>query len=101
MRTTENKKLQKLLDQISVPSSSAHFEKTLHQDWRRVVHREVYPSHRMSHVLTLAKSHRRLTAFIVAAAFLASALMGQHVLSSQEEDLRQMDTLSELSLSTL
>jgi hypothetical protein len=101
MRTTENKNMQKLLDQIAVPSPSAHFEKILQQDWRRVVPQEVYPSHRIADVLTLAKSHRRLTAFIAAAAFLASALMVQHVLSSQEEDLRQMDTLSELSLSTL
>jgi hypothetical protein len=45
--------------------------------------------------------HPRLVALIAIVIITASVLLGQHLLTSPEEELHRIDALSELSLSTI
>ena len=99
MRTNSN--LKRVLDQTLIEAPSTHFEQRLHQDWQRIIGSQAHPKRSLSQVLTLAKSRRRIAALLAMMAIMTSILLGQHWLNSQEDDLRQIDTLSELSLSTL
>jgi len=101
MRANDKKHLKKVLDQIEVQESSTHFEQRIYQDWQRAVSMGDQPTDRFSEVLVLARLHPRLVALIAIAIITASVLLGQHLLTSPEEELHRIDALSELSLSTI
>jgi|GEM_PF-430455 len=102
MRSNEKKQLKKIFDQIEVQNPSIHFEQRIYQDWQRVVAKAEKPNHRFSEVLVHAKVHPRMVVFLVIVAIAASILLAQHLLiSSQDDELRRIDALSELSLSTI
>jgi hypothetical protein len=101
MRSNDKKHLKKMLDQIKVQEASTHLEQRIYQGWQRAVANKDQSTFRLSEVLTLAKLHPRLVGLIAIVVISASVLLGQHLLGSQDEDLHQIDALSELSLSTL
>ena len=101
MRSNDKKYLNKALDQIEVQSPSFDFEQRIYQDWQRAVSKGDQPTDRFSEVLVLARLHPRLVALIAIAIITASVLLGQHLLTSPEEELHRIDALSELSLSTI
>jgi len=101
MRSNDKMDLKKVLDQIEVQDSSTHFEQRIYQDWQRTVSNGIHPAHRFSNVLVLARLHPKIVGLIAIVAITASVLLGQHLLTSQDEELHRIDALSELSLSTL
>ncbi|MDH6504947.1 hypothetical protein [Polynucleobacter sphagniphilus] len=101
MRVNDKKHLKKVLDQIEVQEPSTHFEKRIYQDWQRTVAKTEKPNHGLSEVLVLARLHSKIAALIAFVVIAASVLLGQHLLTSPEEELYRIDALSELSLSTI
>lgn len=101
MSSNEKKQFLQVLDQLPVQEPSVYFEQRLHQDWERTILNRVPKKHYLSSAIALAKTHRRVTALLGMVVITASILLSQYALNSQEEDLRQIDTLSELSLSTI
>jgi len=101
MRSNEKKHLKRVLDQIKVQGPSTHFEQRIHQDWQRTVSNVEQPTHRFFNVLVLARLHPRIIGLTAILAITASVLLGQHLLTSEEEELHRIDALSELSLSTI
>jgi hypothetical protein len=101
MRVNDKKHLKKVLDQIEVQEPSTHFEQRIYQDWQRVVLKVDRPTHRFTEVLALARLHPRLAALIAMVVITGSVLLGQHLLTNQDEELHRIDALSELSLSTI
>jgi hypothetical protein len=102
MRSNDKTYLKKALDQIEVQSSSSDFEQRIYQDWQRTVAKADNSSNRFSEVLTLARLHPKAVAFLLILLAAASVLLTQHFLiASQDEELRRIDVLSELSLSTI
>lgn len=59
------------------------------------------PSHAWSDVLALVGTHRKLTLLLTSIALIASVLLAQKLYLDQEEDLNNVDVMSELSLSTI
>ena len=86
---------------ILVQEPSTHFEHRIYQDWQRTVSKKDQLTHRFSNVLVLARLHPRVVGLIAIAVIAASVLLGQHLLTSQDEELHRIDALSELSLSTI
>jgi len=101
MRSNDKMYLKKALDQIEVQDSSPHFEQRIYQDWQRAVSNVEQPTHRFSNALVLARLHPKIVGLIVIIAIAASVLLGQQLLTSQDEELHRIDALSELSLSTI
>ena len=101
MRANDKKHLKKVLDQIEVQEPSTHFEQRIYQDWQRTVAKTEKPNHGLSEVLVLARLHSKIAALIAFVVIAASVLLGQHLLTSPEEELYRIDALSELSLSTI
>ena len=101
MRANDKKHLKKALDQIAVQEPSTHFEQRIYQDWQRTVAKTEKPNHGLSEVLVLARLHSKIAALIAFVVIAASVLLGQHLLTSPEEELYRIDALSELSLSTI
>ncbi|MBU3615577.1 hypothetical protein ICN46_11815 [Polynucleobacter sp. Latsch14-2] len=101
MRANDKKHLKKVLDQIEVQESSTQFEQRIYQDWQRAVSKGDQPTDRFSEVLVLARLHPRLVTLIAIVIITISVLLGQHLLTSPEEELHRIDALSELSLSTI
>ncbi|ANJ00229.1 MULTISPECIES: hypothetical protein [Polynucleobacter] len=102
MRSNDKKYLKKALDQIEVQSSSSDFEQRIYQDWQRTVTKVEKPSNRFSEVLVLLKLHPKRVTFLLIALVITSALLTQKLLvNSQDDELRRIDALSELSLSTI
>ena len=101
MRANDKKHLKKALDQIEVQEPSTHFEQRIYQDWQRTVAKTEKPNHGLSEVLVLARLHSKIAALIAFVVIAASVLLGQHLLTSPEEELYRIDALSELSLSTI
>jgi hypothetical protein len=101
MRSNDKMDLKKVLDQIEVQDSSTHFEQRIYQDWQQTVSNGSQPAHRFSNFLVLARLHPKIVGLIAIVAITASVLLGQHLLTSQDEELHRIDALSELSLSTI
>ena len=101
MRATDKKHLKKVLDRIEVQEPSTQFEQRIYQDWQRAVSKGDQPTDRFSEVLVLARLHPRLVTLIAIVIITISVLLGQHLLTSPEEELHRIDALSELSLSTI
>ncbi len=101
MRSNDKKHLMKVLDQIEVQEPTTNFEQRIYQDWQRTVSKVDRPTHQFSEVLVLARLHPKFVALIGIAVIIASLLLGQHLLTSQDEELHRIDALSELSLSTI
>jgi len=101
MRANDKKHLKKVLDQIKIQEPSTHFEQRIYQDWQRAVSKGDQSRDRFSKVLVLARLHPRLVALIAIVGITAFVLLGQHLLTSPEEELHRIDALSELSLSTI
>ena len=101
MRANDKKHLKKVLDQIEVQESSTHFEQRIYQDWQRTVSNMEQPTYRLSEALALARLHPKIVGLIAVVVITASVLLGQHLLTSQDEELHRIDALSELSLSTI
>ena len=101
MRSNDKMYLKKALDQIEVQDSSPHFEQRIYQDWQRTVSNVEQPTYRISEALALARLHPKIVGLIAVVVITASVLLGQHLLTSEDEELHRIDALSELSLSTL
>ena len=101
MRVNDKKHLKKVLDRIEVLEPSTQFEQRIYQDWQRAVSKGDQPTDRFSEVLVLARLHPRLVTLIAIVIITISVLLGQHLLTSPEEELHRIDALSELSLSTI
>lgn len=101
MRANDKKHLKKVLDRIEVQEPSTQFEQRIYQDWQRAVSKGDQPTDRFSEVLVLARLHPRLVTLIAIVIITISVLLGQHLLTSPEEELHRIDALSELSLSTI
>jgi len=101
MRSNDKKHLNRVLDQIKVQGMSTDFEQRIYQDWQRAVSKGDQPTDLISEVLVLARLHPRIVGLISIVAIVASVLIGQHLLMSQDEELHRIDALSELSLSTI
>jgi hypothetical protein len=100
MKSSEKQHLKKLLDQIKPQEPAANFEQLIHQDWQRTIAYDE-STHRLSEVLTVARLNPKLLTFLVIVAITGSVLLGQHLMSPQDDDLHRIDALSELSLSTI
>jgi len=101
MRSNDKKHLNRVLDQIKVQGMSTDFEQRIYQDWQRTVSNVEQPTYRLSEALALARLHPKIVGLIAVVVITASVLLGQHLLTSQDEELHRIDALSELSLSTL
>ena len=101
MRSNDKKHLRRILDQIKVQGPPTHFEQRIYQDWQRAVSNVEQSTHRLSDALALVRLHPKIVGLIAIVAITASALLGQHLLTSQDEELYRIDVLSELSLSTI
>ena len=102
MKSNDRQVLLNTLEQVKPPDPSANFEQRLHQDWERLVLTSPTKStHGISEVLTFAWAHHKLVIFLAMMAIVASVLLGQRMIASAEDDLQQIDALSELSLSTI
>lgn len=101
MRPSEKNHLKKVLDQIEVEKPTANFEQRIYQDWQRAVTQVEKPAHRFSEVLVLVKMRPKRLVLLAIIAITASVLLGQQIIVSQDEELHRIDTLSELSLSTI
>ena len=101
MRSNDKQHLKRVLDQIKVQGPSTHFEQRIYQDWQRRVSNVEQPKHRLSEALVLARLHPKIVGLIAVVVITASVLLGQHLLTSQDEELHRIDVLSELSLSTI
>ena len=102
MRPDDKQVLLDALEQIKVPDPSENFEQRLYQDWERVVLTSPAKSTRaISEILMIARGHHKLFIFLAMMAILASVLLGQRMVNSTEDELRRIDALSELSLSTI
>jgi len=101
MRSKDKQHLKKVLDQIKAQDPSTHFEQRIYQDWQRTVSNVEQPTYRLSEALALARLHPKIVGLIAVVVITASVLLGQHLLTSQDEELHRIDALSELSLSTI
>jgi len=102
MKSNDRQVFLDALEQMKPPDPSANFEQRLHQDWERMVLTSPAKStHGISEVLTFARTHHKLVIFLAMMAIIASVLLGQGTMGSAEDDLRHIDALSELSLSTM
>jgi len=101
MRSNDKKHLNQVLDQIKVQGMSTDFEQRIYQDWQRTVSNMEQPTYRLSEALALARLHPKIVGLIAVVVITASVLLGQHLLTSQDEELHRIDALSELSLSTI
>ena len=101
MRSNDKKHFKRALDQIKVQDPSTHFEQRIYQDWQIAVSNLEQPTHRFSNALVLARLHPKIVGLIVIIAIAVSVLLGQQLLTSQDEELHRIDALSELSLSTI
>lgn len=101
MRSNDKKYLKKALDQIEVQRPPAHFEQRIYQDWQRTVSNANQSTQRFFSVLVLARLHPKVVGLLAIMAIAASVLIGQHWMSFEDEELHQIDVLSELSLSTI
>ena len=101
MRSNDKKHLNRVLDQIKVQGMSTDFEQRIYQDWQRTVSNVKQPTYRLSEALALARLHPKIVGLIAVVVITASVLLGQHLLTSQDEELHRIDVLSELSLSTI
>jgi hypothetical protein len=101
MRKDERSHLKNAFDRIDVEPLAASLEQRIYQDWQGVVAANQKPSHRISEVLVMAKLHPKSVIFIAIITIVASVLLGQHFYASQDDELRRIDVLSELSLSTI
>ena len=101
MRSNDKKHLNRVLDQIKVQGMSTDFEQRIYQDWQTTVSNVERPTYRLSEALALARLHPKIVGLIAVVVITASVLLGQHLLTSQDEELHRIDALSELSLSTL
>ena len=101
MRSNDKKHLNQVLDQIKVQGMSTDFEQRIYKDWQRTVSNVEQPTYRLSEALALARLHPKIVGLIAVVVITASVLLGQHLLTSQDEELHRIDALSELSLSTL
>ena len=101
MRSNDKKHLNRVLDQIKVQGMSTDFEQRIYQDWQRTVSNVEQPTYRISEALALARLHPKIVGLIAVVVITASVLLGQHLLTSQDEELHRIDVLSELSLSTI
>lgn len=101
MRSNDKMHLKRVLDQIKVQEPSTHFEQRIYQDWQRTVSNVEQPTYRLSEALALARLHPKIVGLVAVVVITASVLLGQQLLTSQDEELHRIDALSELSLSTL
>ena len=101
MRSNDKKHLNRVLDQIKVQGMSTDFEQRIYQDWQTTVSNVERPTYRLSEALALARLHPKIVGLIAVVVITASVLLGQHLLTSQDEELHRIDVLSELSLSTI
>ncbi len=101
MRSNDKKYLNRVLDQIKAQGMSTDFEQRIYQDWQTTVSNVERPTYRLSEALALARLHPKIVGLIAVVVITASVLLGQHLLTSQDEELHRIDALSELSLSTL
>ena len=101
MNSIDNEGFRKVFDKIAVEEPSANFEQRVLLDWQRTVLQAERPTHRLSEVLVIAKNHRKSSLLLLMAVLMSSVILSQCLMTSQDDDLRRIDALSELSLSTM
>lgn len=97
----EREQLKEVIRNMNAPEMSEAFKEKLYQDWHRQIHGYKTPKMKHIHVIALARTQYRFLLFFGAMALMIALIFGQKYWNDQEEGLNRVDTLSELSLSTL